>query len=314
VLLVALVCAGAAVTAGSSSGRLSPTPIPWDVPGYGVSLGGRQMYRSAAGRAFELDQIASAANGHRAVVRIDSTPTNQRWLDLWVSAARARRLEPLLILLGTTRPVRPAVAARFAAAQAAKWKGRIRLYELANEPDLNGWTPEQYTAVLKAAYVALKTVDPDAVLIAGALWKWDAGPTANASGGAREWLRRMYASGAHGYFDALSLHLYDDPDDHGTWNLWDQTFTMSPSIRSIMDANGDQAIPIFSTESGGPTTKYGEEGQATILDHAFDHLYSGQIRMLLAYTMMNDDVPGFGLLRDNGSKRPSWYVFQSRAT
>jgi hypothetical protein len=80
-----------------------------------------------------------------------------------------------------------------------------------------------------------------------------------------------------------------------------------------MDANGDQAIPIASTESGGPTTKYGEAGQATIVDHDFDHLYSGQIRMLLVYTMMDDDVPGFGMLRPDRTARPAWSVFKSRA-
>ena len=219
----------------------------------------------------------------------------------------------MLVLFGTTGPISAASAASFAGAQAAKWQGRIRLFELANEPDQNGWTPEQYTADLKAAYVAVKAANPNAIMIAGALWKWEAGSTANPSGGAREWVSRMYQAGAKGYFDALSLHLYDDPDDHGSWNLWDQAFTMSTTVRSIMDANGDQSIPIVSTESGGPATKYGEAGQATIVAHDFNHLYAGQIRMLLVYNMLNDDVPGFGLLRDDRSRRPAWSTFQSQA-
>ena len=300
-------------SAASESPPPSPSPIPADVPEYGFSLGGGSLFRSAADRAFELNQIQAAANGHRAVVRIDSTPEWQPWLDAWVPEALARNLEPMLILFGNNGPVSADAAASFAAAQGAKWKGKVRLFELANEPDLNGWTPEQYTADLKAAYVALKTANPNAIMIAGALWKWDAGPTANPSGGAREWVRRMYEADAKGYFDMLSLHFYDDPDAHGAWNLWDQAFTMSTSIRSIMDANGDQATPIASTESGGPTTKYGEAGQATIVDHDFNHLYSGQIRMLLVYTMLDDDVPGFGLLRPDRTQRPAWSVFQSRA-
>jgi hypothetical protein len=308
-----LVVTGAAtgsVAASTVGGRAA---IPPDLPSYGVSLGGaRSLYRNAAGRAFELDQISAAFNGRPAIIRVDSTPGDQRLLKGWVTAAAARRLEPLLILFGTTRPVTPAAAARFAASQAMKWKGRVRLYEFANEPDLNGWTPEQYTAALKSAYVALKRADPKAILIAGALWKWDGGATANPVGGAREWVRRMYAAGAAGYFDLLSLHLYDDPDDHGSWNLWDQAFTTSPSIRSIMDANGDRSVPIVATEAGGPTTKYGENGQAVIVDHAFDHLYAGQLRMLIVYTMLDDDVPGFGLIRSDRSRRPAWYVLQRR--
>lgn len=289
-----------------------PAQLPADVPYYGFSLGGKSLYRTAADRAFELDQIQAAANGHRAVVRIDSTPENQPYLDAWVADALARNLEPMLILFGTTGPVTTDAAASFAAAQGTKWNAKIRLFELANEPDLSGWTPEQYTADLKAAYVALKSANPRAIMIAGALWKWDVGPTANPTGGAREWVSRMYKAGARGYFDMLSLHFYDDADDHGAWNLWDQAFTMSTSIRSIMDANGDQAIPIGSTESGGPTTKYGEAGQATIVDHDFNHLYSGEIRMLLVYTMLDDDVPGFGMLRDDRTRRPAWYAFQQR--
>lgn len=307
--------ASSTVSVANATGTGAPpavSTVPADVPRFGISLGGKSLFRSAADRAFELDQIQAVANGHPAVVRIDSDPGNQQWLDQWVAEALPRKLEPLLILFGTTKPVTADEAASFAAAQGAKWKGKIRLYEFTNEPDLNGWTPEQYTADLKAAYVALKKADPNAILVAGALWKWDAGSTANASGGAREWVRRMYADGAKGYFDVLSLHFYDDPDDHGAWNLWDQAFTTGPSIRSIMDANGDSSIPIFSTESGGPTDKYGEDGQATIIDHDFNHLYSGQIRMMLAYTMLNDDVPGFGLLRDDRTRRPAWNTFQRR--
>jgi hypothetical protein len=50
--------------------------------------------------------------------------------------------------------------------------GKVHLYEFVNEPDLGGWTPQNYTAALQAAYVALKAVDPRTVMIAGSLWKW----------------------------------------------------------------------------------------------------------------------------------------------
>jgi Bacterial Ig domain len=302
--------ASSSVTVSNST---TPPP-PTTLPSYGFALGGKSLFRSPADRAFELDQLQAAANGHRALVRMDSTPGNQPYLDSWVNDALARNLEPVLLLWSTTGPITPQAAGDFAAAQGAKWKGKIRFFEFANEPDINGWTPEQYTACLKATYTGLKQADPNAILIAGALWKWDQGPTANPSGGAREWVTRMYAAGAKGYFDMLSLHLYDDPDTHGSWNLWDQAFTMSPSIRSIMDSNGNQSIPIVSTETGGPASKYGEDGQATIVDHDFNHLYSGQLRMMLVYTMLNDDVSGFGLLRDDRSRRPAWYTFQKRAT
>ncbi len=306
--------ATSSATAVVQSAPASSPPPTGAIPRFGVSLGGKSLFRSPADRRAELDQIKAMVGGQPAVVRIDSTPGNQPYLDPWVADATARGLVPMLILFGTTGPVSPTSAAAFAAAQGAKWKGTIRLYEFCNEPDLNGWTPEQYTASLKAVYTALKQADPNAILVAGALWKWDAGPTPNPSGGVREWVQRMYAAGAKGYFDMLSLHLYDDPDAHGSWNLWDQAFTMSPSVRSIMDSNGDQSIPIISTESGAPVTKYGESGQAQIIGDGFNHLYAGQIGMYLVYTMENDDVSGFGLLRDDGSRRPAWYTFQQRVS
>jgi Bacterial Ig domain len=304
----------ATATSAVTVSNASPTPPPTTaIPKFGFALGGKSLFRSATDRAFELDQLQAAAGGHPALVRMDSTPGNQPYLDSWVTDVRARGMEPLFLMWSNHGPIDPATAANFATQEGTKWKGKVRLFEFTNEPDLNGWTPEQYTAALKATYTALKAANPDAILIAGALWQWDSGPTANPSGGAREWVRRMYAAGAKGYFDMLSLHLYDDPDNHGSWNLWDQAFTMSPSIRSIMDSNGDQSVPIISTESGGPTTKYGETGQATIVDHDFNHLYSGQLKMMLVYTMLNDDVSGFGLLRDDRSRRPAWYTFQQRA-
>jgi hypothetical protein len=29
--------------------------------------------------------------------------------------------------------------------------------------------------------------------------------------------------------------------------------------------------------------------------------------------MLDDDVPGFGMLRDDRTRRPAWYAFQQRA-
>jgi hypothetical protein len=290
----------------------TPPPALGSIPKYGISVGGEDLYKPTATREMELNEIQTMFNGHPAVVRFDSTPGNQPYVDAFVGQLLAHHLEPMIILFDTTGPLDPKTVGDFAGAQAAKWKGKVRLYELDNEPDLHGWTPEQYTASLKAAYTAIKAADPNAIVIGGALYTWESGPTANPSGGTREWVQRMYAAGAKGYFDMLSLHLYDDPDTHGSWNLWDMAFTMTNNIRSIMNANGDSSVPIISTETGGPTTKYGDAGQATIIDHDFNHLYSGQIAMCLFYTLFDDDVPGFGLLRNDLSRKPAWFTVQNR--
>ena len=90
----------------------------------------------------------------------------------WVAV----NMEPLLVLFGTSKPISPSTAASFAGAQAAKWKGKVRLYEFANEPDLNGWDGTNYAQALIPAYNAIKAADPNAIVLAGALWKGNGGP------------------------------------------------------------------------------------------------------------------------------------------
>ena len=216
-------------------------------------------------------------------------------------------MEPILVLFGTTGPISPSTAASFAANQAAKWKGRVRLYEFTNKPDLNGWNGTNYAKALIAAYDAIKQADPGAIVIAGALWKGAGGPV--------QWLTDMYNAGAKGHFDILSLHLYDDPLAAGSWNIWNTAFHTSPSVRSVLDAHGDQNIPIAATEAGGPVTTYGEAGQASIINDDFDALTNDpRLAFICVYSMMDDDVPGFGLLNPNRTKRQAWTAYQQRAT
>jgi hypothetical protein len=275
-------------------------------PKVGISTGYKILTRSAADRAFELDQIVSVGG---KIVRFDSTPSNQQEVETLVNECLARNLEPLLSLFGTTSDPsskNATIAAAFARDQARKFKGKVRMFETVNEPDLNGWTPEELTVFTKAVYPVIKQENPDAIVITGALWKGDPGPVA--------WVQRMYAAGIKGYFDMLSLHLYDDPNERGSWNIWDMAFYDTPSVRSVMDSNGDSAKPIASTETGGPVWKYGNDGQNTIIMHDFDALNNPNtpLSFMLVYSMTDDDVAGYGLLNPDLSKRPSWYTYQQR--
>jgi hypothetical protein len=281
-----------------------PAPALGSIPRFGIATGYKILTRNAADQKFELDQIQQVG---AKLVRFDSTTANQAQVDTVVNGVLARGLEPILILFGTTGPINPTTAAAFAASQATKWKGRVHLYEFTNEPDLHGWTGTTYTKALIPVYNAIKAADPKAIVIAGALWTGAGGPT--------KFVTDMYNAGAKNHFDILSLHLYDDPYATGTWNIWNMTFHTTPSVRSIMDAHGDQNIPIGATEAGGPTNKYGETGQATIINHDFDALQNDpRLAFICIYSMMDDEVPGFGLLNPNRTKRQAWNVYASRAT
>jgi hypothetical protein len=300
---------GLSVVALSSvtvSNAAAPPPAPsyGSIPRFGIATGYKILTRSATDQKFELDQIQSIG---AKLVRFDSLPGNQSQVDTVVSGVLSRGMEPILVLFGTTGPISPSTAAAFASSQATKWKGRVRLYEFTNEPDLHSWTGTSYAKALIPVYNAIKAADPNAIVIAGALWTGAGGPV--------KFVSDMYDAGAKGHFDILSLHLYDDPFATGSWNIWNMAFHTSPSVRSVMDAHGDQNIPIGATEAGGPVTKYGESGQASIVGHDFDALTQDpRLAFVCVYSMMDDEVPGFGLLNPDRTKRQAWNVYASNSS
>ena len=68
-----------------------------------------------------------------------------------------------------------------------------------------------------------------------------------------DWIRRAYAAGAHGSFDAMATHPYlgiadeapETPDDGTMWTL-----THVAAVHRLMAANGDGDKPIWFTEFG----------------------------------------------------------------
>lgn len=90
---------------------------------------------------------------------------------------------------------------KYCEAMVTYFKGKVNHYEIWNEYNLgfgrtNG-APEKYVWQLKAAYKAIKAIDPNIVVSA-----------AVTSGTQPEWLRRMMKAGAYDYFDAVSIHPY----------------------------------------------------------------------------------------------------------
>jgi len=104
--------------------------------------------------------------------------------------------------------------ADFLYAMASRYKGRIRAYQVWNEPNLNvagrsEWggrppNPAEYTALLKVAYQAIKQADPNAMVISAGLSptsRWDDQAMPD-----EEFLKGMYAAGAKPYFDVFGAH------------------------------------------------------------------------------------------------------------
>jgi hypothetical protein len=215
------------------------------------------------------------------------------------------------------QPASSAAFARWAAAVAKRYGDKgAKYFEIWNEqnnPEF--WAPKPnpaaYTADLKAAYIAIKAVDPSAVVISGGLAPELNSPKSYAP---LTFLEDMYADGAEGSFDGVGFHPYSypaDPDRDIPASAWSQMSLTSPSIRSIMAANGDSAKKIWITEFGAPTsnaaTNVSDANQSDELVQAISQVKElNWVGSLYIYTW--EDLPddGFGLLTVNGAQKPAY--------
>ncbi len=147
--------------------------------------------------------------------------------------------------------------ANFVEAFARHYQGQIDHIIVWNEPNLSfEWgyqpvDPQRYVDLLKAAYPAAHQGNPKVTLLGGAL-----APTLEPVGSPfgmndLDFLSRIYALGAGQYFDALAVHAYglkfppDAPPSPDVLN-----FRRVELVRQIMVESGDEAKPIYITESG----------------------------------------------------------------
>ena len=219
------------------------------------------------------------------------------------------------------QPASAATYATYAAAVAARYGSKgVKYFEIWNEPNINNfWVPTPdpaaYTADLQAAYSAIKQVDPSATVISGGL---SPATTTATTIDPRTFLEDMYSDGAEGSFDGLGDHPYSYPllpDDEESWSGWSQMSQTSPSLRSIMAANGDSSKKIWITEFGAPTTgsnSVGEDGQAAALTQAIAQAQSfSWLGSFYIYTWADlasepEIDNGFGLLTDSNTEKTAY--------
>lgn len=145
----------------------------------------------------------------------------------------------------------------YAAAFAARYQGKVSHLIVWNEPNLSyEWgyrqtTADDYVALLRAVYPAVKTANPQMGVLAGAL-----APNLEPAGSPWAvndlvYLTEMYAAGAADYFDGLAVHVYgltSPPEaEPGPEQL---NFRRVELMRQIMVAQGDGETPMFITETG----------------------------------------------------------------
>jgi hypothetical protein len=219
----------------------------------------------------------------------------------------------------------PQQYADFCAKVATRYAGRVRVFELGNEPNLTSEIPHPdpatYAKILRATYPAIKKADPNAFVLTAGLGgnRHQGGNIAGA-----DFLTGLYQDGAKGFFDGMAYHPYTYPllptqdVDNGTRN-WAQMLR----IRSLMVSNGDGNKPIWITEFGAPTGGPGgvsDQQQAAILQNGFDlwKTYSwGGVISWFDYADKGTDQSSnknfFGIVDGSGGHKPSWTTYSQLA-
>jgi len=249
--------------------------------------------------------------------------------DPLVKAATAAGLNVLLVPdytpSWTSVPGDPAAYAQMVSAAVAHFAPMgVHAWEIWNEPNMSwAWGPTvsagAYTATLKAAYTAVKSVDPTATVVAGAL-----SPAVDAADGSEisplSFLNGIYAAGGGGYFDAVSVHPSSFPDLPMQADSWN-TFYNLPKIHQAMVSHGDGAKKVWLTEYGAPTGSAGdavsEATQAAMVSQAMSQVaqwsWAGPF-----FTYWQDqgsnpanDQDNFGMIRFDGSAKAAFGAYQA---
>jgi len=251
-------------------------------------------------------------------------------------------------------PADPNTYGTFMREMAARYKGRVKAYEIWNEQNLyyewggrgHKLNAARYVELLKVAYKAIKSVDPAAIVISGALT-----PTGVNDGDIaiddRVYLEQMYQAGLARYCDAIGAHPsgYNNPPD-ADWRTWQDptapSFKGHPSFffrgtlesyRNIMVKYGDARKTIWVTEFGWASVENLGAPPAKGYEYAADNTEAEQAQFIVrAYQMgkawgwvgvmflwnLNfapvagkyDEKAAFGIVRSDWSLRPAFIALR----
>src|SRR3954447_4907509 len=344
VLLVGLTIAATAPANASSTANSFGQDV------FGIAAGGAIQGEDPTTLGRDLDAIKAAGSKwvrfdlNWAVIQAGG-PSSYNWapFDRVVQGATSRGMKVLGVFLYTPSWARPsgtsatygpnpAQYAAFASTAVQHYSAMgVHAYEVWNEPNIPAfWTPapnpSAYTALLKAAYPAIKGADPQATVLTGGSAPASTNGTSYAP---VDWLQAIYANGGKGYFDAVATHPYCFgnnilPGDPDPTNAWYQIYGTNPSLRSVMLANGDGAKKIWGTEFGAPTNgpwNISESAQALMITTAYSQWASyNWAGPLFTYqgrdqgTDTSDSENFFGLLHHDFSPKPGYPAYQVAAS
>jgi len=287
------------------------------------------------------DRIVAAAGRHNVQV-LAVLWTTPSW-------ARTRSGSTAFPAIETAPPADPADFAAFAGDFAARYATpncdalrngcAILAYQIWDEPNLSAaWgnaliNPAEYLRVLKAARVAIRAADPQAILVLGAL-----APTAEQSQvnlAPQAYLRQLYELGGHDAFDVVAAKPYgfnfppaDRRVDPGVLN-----FSHALLLRREMELHNETNKSLWITQFGwnalpddwaGAKSVWSGVTGAQQVDYTRDAvtraaaewpwlggMYLESLQPRPSAQASGDPRWGFALLNPEGAPRPLWTAWQA---
>jgi len=210
----------------------------------------------------------------------------------------------------------------FAAALAERYQGRIRYYQVWNEPNIypewgeNPVSPDGYAEMLCRVHDVLKAIDPANVVLTAAI-----GPTIDLSG--RDaydllYLQRLYDLGIADCYDILSAQaygLFSGPTDRRMRTVY-MSYARPEWLRDMMIANGDGEKPIWISEAGwNPVPLEGDiSGRETYgiasMEQAAAWVPQAYQRALAEWDWVGVISYWFFKRADDSERGQSWYYFR----
>ncbi|WP_181164583.1 cellulase family glycosylhydrolase [Amaricoccus solimangrovi] len=302
-----------------------------------------EMPLGAAAHLFQLDE-ATAVRTLDTMCRagLVLVRTDARWAavekrpgeylfpaswDRAVDHAVSLGMEPMLIIdygnplyANARKPTSPAARAafaRYAAALAGHFRGRVRHFEVWNEWDTRtGRTRPgevaDYAALLRETYPAIKAASPEAVVIAGVF------SNAAVDGGEASTLSEFAASGvAEQYSDAISIHVYPTLEGQRLpIDSYVERFRESVAIIRARPGLADK--PILVTETGASTNDtargVGEDRQWDYISAGLSEAEELGIGAMILYDFRDSGKGQFGLLRRDWSPKPAFQALAAGRT
>jgi polysaccharide biosynthesis protein PslG len=191
------------------------------------------------------------AHGLQVIARLDWPP---RWVEPvpWLPAELRGRVN--------APPADNADFARFVGEAVRHFRGRVRFYQIWNEPNLVAeWganpahpvNPAEYVALLAAAAAAARAEDPDAVVLTAPLAITTESPALRGNMSDLDYLDGMYEAGAAPHFDVLSANAFGmdrPPGDAPAATVLN--FRRAELQRAVMVLHGDAGKAMWFNEYG----------------------------------------------------------------